>query len=153
MIAGPRNKSGSGLPSSQGVSTLDHHLSDHDDPDDHHHHYRHLDDDDQVGCCGVSGPEDWQHTAWGSGHQVIILIIIMMTDDDDDDDYDDDGDHVDDDIDDYDDDGDNDDSNDYNDNDDKSQERLPHSCCYSTTKGNLFISFDHIMMISRPKKI
>ena len=72
---------------------------------------------------------------------------------DDDDDYDDDGDHVDDDIDDYDDDGDNDDSNDYNDNDDKSQERLPHSCCYSTTKGNLFISFDHIMMISRPKKI
>ena len=78
MIAGPRNKSGSGLPSSQGVIALDHHLSDHDDPDDDHHHYRHLDDDDQVGCCGVSGPEDWQHTAWGSGHQVIILIIIMM---------------------------------------------------------------------------
>jgi len=37
----------------------------------------------KVGCCGVSGPEDWQHTAWGSGHQ----------------------------------------------------EKLPHSCCYSTTKG------------------
>ena len=78
MIAGPRNKSGSGLPSSQGVIALDHHLSDHDDPDDHHHHYRHLHDDDQVGCCGVSGPEDWQHTAWGSGHQVIIMIMLMI---------------------------------------------------------------------------
>ena len=55
-------------------------------------------------------------------------------------------------VDDYDDDGDNDDSNDYNDNDDhdKSQEKLPHSCCYSTTKGDLFISFEHVMMISRP---
>ena len=78
MIAGPRNKSGSGLPSSQGVIALDHHLSDHDDPDDHHHHYRHLHDDDQVGCCGVSGPEDWQHTAWGSGHQVIMVMIIAI---------------------------------------------------------------------------
>ena len=37
----------------------------------------------QVGCCGVSGPEDWGHTSWGQGHQ----------------------------------------------------ERLPHSCCHSTTSG------------------
>lgn len=79
MIAGPRNKSGSGLPSSQGVIALDHHLSDHDDHDDDHHHYRHLHDDDQVGCCGVSGPEDWQHTAWGSGHQVIIIMMKLNT--------------------------------------------------------------------------
>ena len=78
MIAGPRNKSGSGLPSSQGVISLDHHLRDHDDHDDHHRHYRHLDDDDQVGCCGVSGPEDWQHTAWGSGHQVVMMIMMTM---------------------------------------------------------------------------
>ena len=79
----------------------------------------------------MAGPEDWQHTAWGSGHQVIIMMIYV--------------DH-------YDDDGDNHDSNDYNDNDDhdKSQERLPHSCCYSTTKGDLFIYFDHVMMIYRP---
>jgi len=23
----------------------------------------------QVGCCGVSGPGDWQYTSWGKGHQ------------------------------------------------------------------------------------
>ena len=37
----------------------------------------------QVGCCGVSGPGDWEHTSWGQGHG----------------------------------------------------ERLPHSCCHSTTSG------------------
>ena len=36
-----------------------------------------------VGCCGVSGPEDWEHTSWGRGHE----------------------------------------------------DRLPHSCCLSTTTG------------------
>jgi hypothetical protein len=23
----------------------------------------------EVGCCGVSGPVDWQHTSWGKGHE------------------------------------------------------------------------------------
>ena len=23
----------------------------------------------QAGCCGVSGPVDWQHTSWGKGHE------------------------------------------------------------------------------------
>ena len=84
MILGPRDKPGCRLPSGQGAFSIlkihqQHHHNHHHNHHRHHHRHHHHHHCTQVGCCGVSGPEDWQHTAWGSGHQVAMVVMINLT--------------------------------------------------------------------------